>query len=107
MSKPNAPINAAVVAGQLAKELESRGQEYAIGGAIALGYWGSPRGTVDVDLTIAKIWQMSSRFCGRKAPNLIDSGYEGNLSACTDCGIPGFPHGMISYARYQPDVPLI
>ena len=52
MPEPNAQINAAIVAGQLAKELESRGQEYALGGAIALGYWGTPRGTVDVDLTI-------------------------------------------------------
>jgi len=52
MSEPNAPANAAIVAGQLAKKLESLGQEYALGGAIALGYWGTPRGTVDVDLTI-------------------------------------------------------
>lgn len=52
MSEPDAPINAAVVAAQLAKKLESRGQEYALGGAIALGYWGTPRGTVDVDLTV-------------------------------------------------------
>ena len=52
MSEPSAPINAAVVAGQLAEQLELRGQEYAIGGAIALGYWGVPRGTVDVDLTV-------------------------------------------------------
>jgi hypothetical protein len=41
-----------MVARQLAEQLESRGQEYALGGAIALGYWGTPRGTVDVDLTI-------------------------------------------------------
>ena len=52
MSEPDAPINAAVVAAELAKKLESLGQEYALGGAIALGYWGTPRGTVDVDLTI-------------------------------------------------------
>jgi hypothetical protein len=51
-SETNAPINAAVVAGQLAEQLESRGQEYALGGAVALGYWGAPRGTVDVDLTV-------------------------------------------------------
>lgn len=52
VSEPNAPINAAIVAGRLAEQLESRGQEYALGGAIALGYWGAPRGTVDVDLTV-------------------------------------------------------
>jgi hypothetical protein len=50
VSEPNAPINAAVVAGQLAEQLELQGQEYAIGGAVALGYWGVPRGTVGVDL---------------------------------------------------------
>ena len=52
MSEPNASVNAVVVASRLAEQLESRGQEYAFGGAIALGYWGVPRGTVDVDLTI-------------------------------------------------------
>ncbi len=52
MSEPSVPINAAIVAGQLAEQLELRGQEYALGGAIALGYWGVPRGTVDVDVTV-------------------------------------------------------
>jgi hypothetical protein len=52
VSEADAPTNAAVVAAELAKKLESLGQEYALGGAIALGYWGTPRGTVDVDLTI-------------------------------------------------------
>jgi len=32
--------------------LDERGQEYALGGAIALGVWGIPRGTVDVDVTV-------------------------------------------------------
>jgi hypothetical protein len=40
------------VAKKLAAKLESQGKEYALGGAIALGYWGLPRGTVDVDLTL-------------------------------------------------------
>jgi hypothetical protein len=51
-SKPDRLPNAVAVAAQLAKELESRRQQYAIGGAIALSYWGAPRGTVDVDLTL-------------------------------------------------------
>jgi hypothetical protein len=50
--KDKAPINTATIAGQLAKQLDARGQEYALGGAIALGYWGTPRGTIDVDLTL-------------------------------------------------------
>jgi hypothetical protein len=52
LSEANSPINSAAVARQLAEQLQARGQEYALGGAIALGYWGAPRGTVDVDLTL-------------------------------------------------------
>ena len=46
------PTNAAEVAKRLAELLAARQQEYALGGAIALGYWGVPRGTVDVDVTL-------------------------------------------------------
>lgn len=46
------PLSATDVAQQLAARLESQGQEYAFGEAIALGYWSEPRGTVDVDLTL-------------------------------------------------------
>ena len=52
MSEPDSPANAAAVAERLAEQLDSRGQNYALGGAIALGYWGVPRGTVDVDVTV-------------------------------------------------------
>lgn len=50
--KNSSPVNVAETAAQLASKLESLKQEYALGGAIALGYWGVPRGTVDVDLTL-------------------------------------------------------
>ena len=50
--EPIRPIDAVTVAVSLAGELHARGQEYALGGAIALGYWGIPRGTVDVDVTL-------------------------------------------------------
>lgn len=46
------PIDAAAVAAQLADALQARSQEYALGGAIALGFWGIPRGTIDVDVTL-------------------------------------------------------
>ena len=49
MYETNPPTEA--VAASLAGELHARGQEYALGGAIALGFWGIPRGTVDVDVT--------------------------------------------------------
>src|SRR5688500_931501 len=52
MPEPSLPPQAVTVARQLASQLEGRGQEYAIGGAIALGFWGAPRGTLDVDLTL-------------------------------------------------------
>jgi hypothetical protein len=44
--------SALAVARQLAERLDARQQPYSLGGAIALGYWAEPRGTVDVDLTL-------------------------------------------------------
>jgi hypothetical protein len=52
VSEAELPLNAIDAAKQLAENLQSRNREYALGGAIALGYWGSPRGTVDVDVTV-------------------------------------------------------
>jgi hypothetical protein len=49
-SRPNP--RSSVVAAQLAQALEQCGQDYAIGGAVALAYWAEPRGTLDVDLTL-------------------------------------------------------
>ena len=52
MSADNASPSASDVARDLAVALDARGQEYALGGAIALGFWGEPRGTLDVDVTL-------------------------------------------------------
>jgi hypothetical protein len=52
VSAPDPSINAVAVARLLAEQLDSKGIEYALGGAIALGYWGLPRATVDVDVTL-------------------------------------------------------
>jgi hypothetical protein len=52
VSEANSSTNAAAIAKQLAEQLDLQGQEYALGGAIALGYWSAPRGTVDVDITV-------------------------------------------------------
>src|SRR5689334_18646016 len=49
---PENPLSTTDAAKQLASALAARGQDYALGGAIALGYWSEPRGTMDVDLTI-------------------------------------------------------
>ncbi len=44
--------DAVEVAECLVDALEAAGCDYALGGAIALGYWGVPRGTIDVDVTL-------------------------------------------------------
>jgi len=48
------PVNADSyqVAEQLAARLEAANCEYALGGAIALGFWAEARGTLDVDVTL-------------------------------------------------------
>jgi hypothetical protein len=46
------PIGAVELAQLLAAELDAAQCEYAVGGAIALGIWAEPRGTLDVDVTL-------------------------------------------------------
>lgn len=43
---------AARIAQRIAAAMDAEKQEYALGGAIALGYWAEARGTVDVDVTV-------------------------------------------------------
>jgi hypothetical protein len=65
----------------LAAALHARHQEYAVGGAIALGYWAAPRGTVDVDLTLflppdkpsACVWLLQDLGCKLTAAQALDS----------------------------------
>lgn len=45
-------LDAFTLAGRLAAALEAAGVPYAIGGAIAYGIWGDPRGTHDVDINL-------------------------------------------------------
>jgi hypothetical protein len=52
VSDAKPPLDAMAVAAKLAAQLHARGQEYSLGGAIALGFWSIPRGTIDVDLTL-------------------------------------------------------
>ena len=55
---PDRPVNpqpnrdAPDVAAELAARLEAADCDYAIGDAIALGFWAEPRGTLDVDVTL-------------------------------------------------------
>jgi hypothetical protein len=70
-SASNTPLDPGAVALRLAQALDERGTDYAIGGAIALGFWGRPRGTMDVDLTLympkdklsAVIWELQETGC--------------------------------------------
>ena len=81
MSEPSPPASAAAIARQLAEQLELRHQEYALGGAIALGFWGAPRGTVDVDLTVYLppdkpsdcVWLLQEIGCEFSATEAIES----------------------------------
>lgn len=52
MTAAPGPIDPAEAARRVAAALDKRGVSYAVGGALALGYWGMPRGTLDVDLTL-------------------------------------------------------
>lgn len=45
-------IDSSTAAELIGGMLNQRGVDYAFGGAIALGYWAEPRGTLDVDLTL-------------------------------------------------------
>lgn len=42
----------AELAVRIAQQLEGAGIPYAIGGAIAYGFWGNPRGTRDLDVNL-------------------------------------------------------
>ena len=48
----NESLDSVQVAKRLAAAVEAAGCEYALGGALALGFWAQPRGTLDVDLTL-------------------------------------------------------
>ena len=52
MAENKLPGDSITVAKTLASKLNALGQDYALGGAIALGFWSTPRGTMDVDLTL-------------------------------------------------------
>ena len=95
MSEASLPIEAAAVAAKLAEQLEARGQEYALGGAIALGYWGVPRGTVDVDVTVFLpperpsdcVWLLQEIGCEFSAAAAANSLREHGLCRATFAGL--------------------
>jgi hypothetical protein len=64
---------AAEVARDVADALERHSLSYAIGGAIALGFYAPPRATVDVDVNI---FVSPKRGLGRALTALQDAGFE-------------------------------
>jgi hypothetical protein len=79
--KVEQPLDSSEVAERLAAELNHRGSEYALGGAIALAYWAQPRGTLDVDLTLflspqkpaEVVWLLGEIGCNVVASDAIAS----------------------------------
>lgn len=75
------PVSPGAVARQLARALDQRKTEYALGGAIALGFWAQPRGTMDVDLTLFMsndkpsevIWELQEIGCDVSATSATRS----------------------------------
>ncbi len=95
VSAPDPARNAAAVARTLAERLDARGQEYALGGAIALGYWGLPRSTVDVDVTLFLppdrpsecLWVLQEIGCEFNATKALESLHEDGFCRVTCAGL--------------------
>jgi hypothetical protein len=96
------PIGAVEVAQQLAAELDDAGCEYALGGAIALGIWAEPRGTLDVDVTLfltpdqptACVRLLQKIGCSVRAAEALQNTVSVRLSLAGDgstCFSPPFP----------------
>ena len=52
MTDQRPPLDAAAAGVRIAQALEAAGVPYALGGALALGAHGVPRGTLDVDVNV-------------------------------------------------------
>ena len=95
MAGADPQLDAAAVAKQLARALDERKQDYALGGAIALGYWAEPRGTIDVDLTLYLppdrptecIWLLQEIGCEVKTTVAIESLREHGFCRATFQGL--------------------
>jgi hypothetical protein len=95
VSENESPINASTIARQLAALLQTRKLDYALGSAIALGYWGVPRGTIDVDVTLYLpadhpsecLWLLQEIGCEFSAAEALGSLREHGFCRVTFAGI--------------------
>lgn len=80
----------------LAQELERRGVEYALGGALALGFHAPPRGTQDIELNLF----VDPSGARAALAVLRDAGVEMDLDAAVDeCRVRGDTRGVIDGVR--------
>jgi hypothetical protein len=96
----NKPAHDAVdIALELSRYFSEHHHEYALGGALALGYWAAPRGTVDLDVTL----YLSSSDPDDCVSVLQDAGCE---LGRTDAMLSLREHGFCRVARrgFQVDV---
>jgi hypothetical protein len=101
---PVEPIDASVVGAHLAAQLEQRGIEYALGGALALGYWAEPRGTLDVDVTLFIEGQSHSHVVDL----LFSLGWQASRSdAIRDLQEHGLCRGTLEGRRVDVFLPMI
>jgi hypothetical protein len=112
-SEPDPTMNPGEVAAQIAHALDVRKTDYALGGAIALGYWGQPRGTMDVDLTLflsidqpsVVVWELQEIGCevqsARAIASLQEHGFcTATFSSCrVDIFVPTIPFYEQAKAR--------
>lgn len=96
--------DAPTIAARVASALAGKGVETAIGGAIALGFWAEPRGTLDVDITLFLPPEDTDRCCDL----LIEVGCEFDwVEAVTSLREHGYAPVRHSGLRLDVFLPLI
>ena len=100
---PQSPLEASMV---LAEAFERGGIEYAIGGAIAYGFWGVPRATVDIDVNVF----VEDEQMGRVVEVLVELGASVSLDqARTEADTQGMFQALWGIYRidlFTPSIPF-
>jgi hypothetical protein len=93
VSERDTPPDAAT----LAERLDAHGQDYALGGALALAFWALPRSTVDVDVDVTVylpadqpsqcVWLLQDIGCEIAAAKALESLREDGFCRVTFAGL--------------------